>query len=296
MLEMKYKRVRSIAEASELAAKTRGAVHFLCGGTDLIVKSKAGKLKPATWIDVSKLPELKAIADRETHVYVGAGTTYRELEFSPLVQRELPALHQAVLEVGSPQIRALGTLGGNVGNASPAGDGIPPLYAYGAQIDLVGPQGTRTVTAETFFRGPGRTVLAPGEIIQGFRLPKRPGHRAAFLKLGPRRSLSIAKVSLALALELADGALANVRIGLGAVGPTVLRGLKAEKFLEGKRPTREVYEEAARLTREEVTPITDFRSTAGYRRAMSGALLVRALGRLCGDASEKRPGFDVDIR
>lgn len=296
MIDIKYKRARSLAEAQELATKARGGSYFLCGGTDLIVKSKAGKIKPSTWIDISKLPELKALDDREDHVYIGAATTYRQLEFSPVIRRDLPCLHQAVLEVGSPQIRALGTLGGNFANASPAGDGIPPFYAMSGQMVLAGPQGTREVSCESFFRGPGRTVLAPGEVIVGFKVPKWAGHRAQFLKLGPRRSLSIAKVSCALALEVVDGKMKNVRIGLGAVAPTVIRGLKAERFLEGKTPKNEVYEEACRLTQLEVTPLTDYRSTAEYRREMAGMLVKRALRTLCGDTAPLKPAFDVEIR
>ena len=296
MIDIKYKRARTIAEAHDMAAKARGNSMFLCGGTDLIVKSKAGKIKPSTWIDISKLAELKAIDEKEDHIYIGAATTYRQLEFSNVIKRELPCLLEAVLEVGSPQIRALGTLGGNFANASPAGDGIPPFYAMAGLVVLNGPQGERTVAAETFFRGVGRTVLAPGEVIQGFRVPRWAGHRATFLKLGPRRSLSIAKVSMALALEVTDGVMRNVRIGLGAVAPTVIRGLKAEKFLEGKVPKNEVYEEAARLTRLEVSPISDYRSTAEYRREMAGTLVKRALCTLCGDTAVSNADFDVEIR
>jgi CO/xanthine dehydrogenase FAD-binding subunit len=296
MLDVKYRRARTVAEAHELAAKARGGATFICGGTDLIVKMKAGKLRPATWIDISKLKELRSIEEREEEIYIGAATTYRALEFSPAIKRELPCLHQAVLEVGSPQIRALGTLGGNFANASPAGDGIPPFFAMAGQVVLTGPQGERTVAAESFFRGPGRTILAPGEVIQGFRVPRWAHHRAAFLKLGPRKSLSIAKVSLAIALQIQDGVIRNPRLGLGAVAPTVIRGLKAEKFLEGKAPKSEVYEEAARLTRQEVMPISDFRSTAEYRREMSGTLVARALATLCGDAAPRSRGWDVEIR
>lgn len=296
MIDVKYKRARSMVEAQELAGKARGNSFFLCGGTDLIVKSKVGRIKPATWIDISKLPELKGIEQKEDHVYIGAATTYRELEFSSIIRRQLPCIHQAVLEVGSPQIRALGSLGGNFANASPAGDGIPPFFAMNGQVVLSGPQGDRTVAAESFFRGPGRTILAPGEIIVGFKVPNWADHRATYLKLGPRRSLSIAKVSLALALEIQDNKMRNVRIGIGAVAPTVMRGLKAERFLEGKVPKAEVYEEACRLTQSEVSPISDFRSTAEYRREMAGMLVKRALRALCGDTSPLSSSFDVEIR
>lgn len=296
MINIKYQRARSLDEAHELAARAKGDSYFLCGGTDLIVKSKAGKIKPSTWIDISKLAELKAIQEKDDHIYIGAATTYRELEFAPVIRRELPCVWAAVVEVGSPQIRALGTLGGNFANASPAGDGIPPFYAMNGQVVITGPQGPRTVEAHAFFKGPGKSVLVPGEVIQGFRVPRWRGHSSTFIKLGPRKSLSIAKVSLAMALEVKDGLMTGVRIGFGAVGPTVLRGLKTEEFLEGKSAKKEVYEEAARLARLEVSPISDFRSTAEYRREMSGTLVKRALRQLCGDFGALKGNWDVEFR
>jgi xanthine dehydrogenase FAD-binding subunit len=282
MLEIKYRRARTLAEAIELSVKTKGPARYLAGGTDLIVKSKAGKPVNGTWIDVSRVPELAGIEDRGDHVLVGGNTPYFELERSKLVQEEFVALWQAVKEVGSPQIRALGTLGGNIANASPAADGVPPLYAFGASVLVVGPNGERRIAADDFTLGPGKCVLEPGEIVRAFELPRQAHHRSIFFKLGPRRSLAISKVNLAMALEMKDGCINDVRIGLGAVGPTVLRAPRAEGFLTGKRPTLDVCMEACRLARTEVHPISDFRSTAEYRREMAGTLVLRALTELTG--------------
>jgi CO/xanthine dehydrogenase FAD-binding subunit len=296
VLDIRYRRASSLAEAQDAAAKARGPLFFLAGGTDLVVRGRSGEIPAATWVDISRLPELAGIEEREEDFVLGAGTTYRALAASSLVRQHLPCLWQAIGQIGSPQIRALGTLGGNFGSASPAGDGIPPLLALDATVVLSGPGGERRVQAADFFLGPGRTVLAPGEVIVRFEVPRWRDHRSVFLKLASRRSFAVSKVSVALALELADGVIARARVALGAVAPTPLRARGTEAFLTGKRPARDVYDEAARLARSEVRPITDHRSTAPYRREMSGTLLSRAFESLCGEPPDRRRTWDVEIR
>jgi xanthine dehydrogenase FAD-binding subunit len=273
-------RVKSLQELSQRVIEIPGVKFFLAGGTDLIVKSTQGLIPESSWIDITGLEELQKIEARESEIFIGALVTHTQIEQSPLLQHYAPALVQGAASVGSQQIRNRGTIGGNLANASPAADTVPPLYALSAKVLVLGPSGEREVPIETFFVGPGKTVLVGGELILGVVIPKYAGIKGAYLKLGQRKALAIAKVSVAVSCLMQDAALQWVKIALGAVAPTVVRAVKVEAYLAGKQLNTEVIAQAEALALQEACPISDIRSSKDYRCRMQSVLLRRALKRL----------------
>lgn len=271
-------RPRSLEEALEILAQRPGEVRPVAGGTDLLVRARDGAVSRAALFDLTAVPDLRGIHERDGHLWIGARTTHTEMIESPLVARYAPALPAACAVIGGPQIRNRGTLGGNLANASPAADTVPALYAADAVVELVSVSDRRDVPVTQFFVGPGRTVLADDELILGVRIPRRPGVRAAFLRLGKRQAQAISKVSAAVALTFKGGRPDWVRIAFGAVAPTVIRAVQAERALmEGGPQGLARAREAAAV---EVRPIDDLRSTRDYRREMAVLLLDRAVRRL----------------
>lgn len=252
---------------------------LLAGGTDLLVKVRAGRADPSAFICLERIAELRGVRERETDLWIGACTSHAELIGHPLVERHLPVLHQALRGLGSPLIRRMGTLGGNLCTASPAGDTLPPLYVLDAVVELRSRSGMRHVPIKEFITGPGRTRLEPGEILAGVRVEKPAGRQVHhFEKVGQRKAMAIGLASMAARLRVSvDGVVESVRFAWGSVGPTVMTCPPAEALLAGKRPSREVFERAAALARTAVAPIDDVRASAEYRRTVSGNLLLRLL-------------------
>jgi carbon-monoxide dehydrogenase small subunit/xanthine dehydrogenase small subunit len=270
-----YYRPRNLEEALEILAQRPGEVRPVAGGTDVLVRAMDGRLDRGRLFDLTAVPDVKGIEVRGEHLWIGSGSTHTEMMESRLVQRYAPALPAACRVIGGPQIRNRGTLGGNLANASPAADTVPPLYAADATIELVSVSARREIPVAEFFTGPGRSVLEPDELILGVRVPIRPGVRGAFLRLGQRQAQAISKVSVAVAMTFKDGRPDWVRVALGAVAPTVVRAPLAETALlsggwEGLRQARAAVQ-------DEISPIDDLRSTREYRRAMAGVLLERAV-------------------
>jgi carbon-monoxide dehydrogenase small subunit/xanthine dehydrogenase small subunit len=270
-----YFRPQSLEEALEILAQRTGEVRPLAGGTDVLVKAKDGLVRRSALFDLTAVPELKGIEEKTDHVWIGAATTHTEMIESPALERWVPALPRACAVIGGPQIRNRGTLGGNLANASPAADTVPPLYAADAVVELVSVSSRRDVPIAELFTGPRQSVLAPDELIVGVRVPKRAGVRGTFLRLGQRQAQAISKVSLAAAMTFKNGRPDWVRVALGAVAPTVIRAPETEKALMGGG--YEALVKAKQAIVEEVRPIDDLRSSREYRRAMAAVLLERAV-------------------
>ena len=274
-------RPRTLEEAIEILAQRADEVRLLAGGTDILVQAKDGVVSRGALLDVSGILELHGIEERGGHLWIGAAATHTEMMASPAVARFAPALPAACAVLGGPQIRNRGTLGGNLANASPAADTVPPLYAADAVVEVVSVSSRREIPIDRFFTGPRRSVLARDEIIVGVRIPRREGVRGAFLRLGQRRAQAISKVSVAVGISFAeDGRLEWVRVALGAVAPTVVRAPRAEAALLAGGP--DALREARELVREEIAPIDDLRSTREYRRQMAGILFERAMRKATG--------------
>ena len=252
----------------------------LAGGTDLMVQM-TGEIgePPERVLDIWGLDELRGIAVERDALVIGALTTYTELRQSPLVPEFVPALEEAAATIGAAQIQNRGTLGGNVANASPAGDTLPVLLALGAEIVLGSAAGERTVAADDFWTGYRTTARRPDELVVRVRVPLASDRVVRFRKIGTRRAQAISKVVMALAWHATtdDGPWTDVRLALGSVAATTIRAAGAEAVLEGARPTRESADAAAAALMAELHPIDDVRSTADYRRTVAGRVLHRLI-------------------
>ena len=278
-VEFEYFEPRTLEEALRLLDEWGEDARVLAGGTDLLVQMKLRRVEPRCLINVKRLG-LRYIREEGEEVRIGALTRLRDLERSELIEREFPALHEAVRAMASVQVRNMATIGGNLCNASPAADTAPPLMVYGARLRLKSLRGERAVPVEEFFRGPGETVLERGEILVEVEAP-RPRGGSAFIKLS-RTAMDLAKVNVAVLVSLEGGVISAARIALGAVAPTPVRAREAERFLEGRAPTRENFRRAGEIASTEIRPITDLRSTAWYRREVSKVLVADALERAVG--------------
>jgi xanthine dehydrogenase small subunit len=271
--------VVSPATLSEaLALRTEGGWQPIAGGTDLMVQLEADVGEPPERIlDLSRLDELRGVSTDGYDVSIGALTTYTELRQSPLVSARLRALSEAAATVGAAQIQNRGTIGGNICNASPAGDTLPVLLAVDAVFECASPAGIREVPAREFWTGYRQTALRDDELLVRIRFAVDRSRRTRFRKVGTRAAQAISKVVLALSFRDDDGTWRDVRVALGSVAATTIRAVQTEAVLEGTRPGKAVADEAARVLASEISPIDDVRSTAGYRRSVSARVLHRLL-------------------
>ncbi len=285
----------SVAEACALLAKQDGEARLFAGGTDLFVKMKHRRATPRHLINIKGIEGLDHISHDETAgLRIGALCTAQAINDSPVISEKFPVLVQAAGLLGTTHIRNLGTIGGNLANASPSAEFAPPLLVLGASVEAAGIERTRSIPIDEFFLGPGKSALAADEMVTEIRVPVPPaGAEAIYLKHGLRR-MDVATASAA-ALLVADGRLiGEARIALGAVAPTPFRAGPAEAMLRGQAidgaaADGGLLEQAARRAEEQTEPIDDLRGTAEYRRKIIRLLvrqsLDRVLGRLTGEAS-----------
>lgn len=252
----------------------------IAGGTDLMVQL-AGEIgePPARLLDIWRLDELRGIAVEADALVIGALTTYTDIRRSPLVAEFMPVLAEAAATIGAAQIQNRGTIGGNVVNASPAGDTLPVLLALGAEFVLGSVRGERTVPADAFWTAYRTTARRDDELVARVRLPLASDRQVRFRKIGTRRAQAISKVVMALAWRTAAerGPWNDVRLALGSVAATPIRAAATEASLEGAMPTRETADRARDALEAELSPIDDVRSTAEYRRAVAGRVLHRLI-------------------
>ena len=259
---------QSLAEALELLGRFNGQTRVIAGGTDLMLKMKAGFESPATIINIKRLSELKGITYHDkTGLELGALTTLRELTRSPIILKHYPCLAQTAGLMASEQIRSFATVGGNLCNASPSADMAPPLIILGTTAHLTGPGGKRQLPLETFFLGPGRSALQNGELLEKVTVPPPQG-TALYIKHAPRAFMDIAVVGVGLRLEISGDICQAAQIVLAAVAPIPLRAGQAEAALTGYPLTAERINQAAQLAAEECSPIDDVRGSSWYRRRM----------------------------
>ncbi len=287
MQEVDFLRAETLDDLCRLLAETGGRV--IAGGTDVIVQMQHDRFPANGVVDASRIAALRFIESGGARVRIGALTTYADLLSSPLLREAAPALVQAAEKVGAPQTRTRGTLGGNLANASPAGDTLPPLLALDAQVHLVRHGGERTLPLRDVLIGPGKTCLMPGEVIHSISFARPPEPCGmVYLKLGNRNGMSIAVASAAALLALhPDGTIAQARIALGSVAPTVVRSPHAEAMLVDQVPTLPLFQAAARAVQDDIAPIGDVRASADYRRLTAQRLVARALDQACAAAQER---------
>jgi len=250
---------------------------ILAGGTNLLSYIKLGRVKEGLLIDITRLKELKQIEEKAEHITFGASLTIQDLIESPVLRKRLPGFFESLQLFGNPLIRAKATLGGNIADASPIADTAPILLVLDAVVNIASSRGERTVELARFFTGVGKTVLEPDEVLTSIKVPVHAESRTKMLKLGLRKGTACSVTSTAVRLEMADGTIQDLRVAMGGVAPTPLRAYSVEQALTGKRFSVDEIETHASLLRQDISPISDVRGTAEYRREVSVKLLKRAL-------------------
>lgn len=272
----------SLEQAAEYLQRP-GEVTILAGGTDLMPQSQGGRLKiKRTLMNIRHIPELNGIAINGDAIRIGALVTITEIMRSDLIKKHLPILIEACDHFASDQIRNAATIGGNVCNASPAGDLLVPLLVLDAEVELASkPNGSltrRRMPLSEFLVGPGKTRRAPAELLAGLRIGlPRANHYARFFKFGTRPALDISTISIGIAGVLNNGVLSDVRVAFGAVAPVPMRAPRTEQALEGMRLDPATIDAVAGVARDEVTPIDDIRATAWYRKELIHNITKRML-------------------
>ena len=268
---------RDMAEVWELLERYPAALVF-CGGTDALPRLRKGIIDPPALVCLERIADLRLLEERDGSFFLGAGVTHETLARDDRVRRRFPVLHQALRVLGSPPIRHMGTIGGNIVTASPAGDTLPPLYVLGAELEIHSAQGSRRTPIREFITGPGKTTLKAGEILTGVWLPPLDeGYNLSYYeKVGQRNALAISIVSMAAVLKInGSGFIEEARMAWGSVGPTVIRSDEIEHSVTGAPLSYEAMAQAAELVRNTVKPISDVRAGADYRRLVAGNLLHR---------------------
>jgi len=281
-----YVKPNSLGEVLHVLDELRGKkAHVLAGGTDLIPRLRDRSKQAEYVIDLAGAG-LNQLVFEKDHVRIGALVTFATLCQHPEVRKRVPAIAQAAVKVGAVQTRNLATIGGNLCEGVPSNDSAPALLVLDAKFRLQAKGKERLVAAEQFFLGPRRTLLVPGEILTEIIVPLQNDFKATFLRFGRRRAMSLSVVSAAAGVAVRDNQIATARIALGAVAPIPLRAHQAEQVLSGQKITPEVLAEVANMAAAEISPISDMRGSAEFRRRISAVLVRRALEKAIGQATE----------
>jgi xanthine dehydrogenase iron-sulfur cluster and FAD-binding subunit A len=261
-----YLEPASPEEAITLLAQYGNRARVLAGGTDLLVHMKMERIAPEAVISINRIRGLDRIAVQDGHLHIGARATIRAIGSDPHVQAHYAALADACASFSTTQVQTMGTVGGNLGNGSPASDSAPALIALGAEVEITGPDGKQCLPLEELFAGPGKTVLQDGELLTDVILPRpKIGTGSAFLKIS-RVAADIAKASGAVTIVRDSDHVVDCRMAFGSVAPTPMRTHNAEQILIGQIWRDELIEQAAECASTEISPIDDVRSSAWYRR------------------------------
>jgi CO/xanthine dehydrogenase FAD-binding subunit len=278
--KFEYHAPKSLPEALDLLAKYDGKARVFAGGTDLLVSMKRREVLPEHLISLKGIAELKGIRDGKERMKIGSLVTLGEIEHFKMIQDKFCALWDAVQVMASPQIRNLGTIGGNLCSAAPSADTAPPLIVSDASVEIISSKGKRKVLVENFFKGPEESVLKPGEILTQILIP-HPLEKSsgAYLKLMRRAAMDLGQVGVAvcLSLDLRKRTCRGARIALGAVGSTPIRALKAEQILLNKEINETVGKEAGKIAAQEANPRSSIRASKEYRKEMIEVLTKRAM-------------------
>lgn len=276
MKRFDYYQPQTLKEAFSLMEKLKGRAIYIAGGTDILVRIKQKASQPDALVSLRGISTLNNIS-RNGGLSLGSMTPFRDLERDPVIIRDYPALAQAVSLLANPQVRNVATVGGNLCNSAPSADSAPPLMVMDATLKLQGPGGEREVPIDDFFTGPGENCMEPVEALTEIQIPERADHTGmAFLKVG-RVAQDIAIVNAAAWVVMDKKKCGQCRLAVGAVAPTPLRLRNVEKVMEGEEVGPELLDRISKMVEQDVSPITDVRSTEEYRKIMSGVLIKRAI-------------------
>ena len=274
--EFEYLEPKTIEEAIFQLNTYGDKAKVIAGGTDIIVRMKTDMVHPEYLINIARIPALRYLI-HDKGLRIGALTSFQELQKWILIREKYTALFEAARSVSRTQIKNMGTVGGNLCNASPAADSAPPLLVLGGKVKLVGGGPERVVPLEDFYVGPGKTVLSPKELLVEVQLPEsKDGTGSAFLKV-VRVAADPAKLNVAVAIERENNVCRDCRIALGSVAPKPFRTIEAEDILKRKRLTMDLIEKTSKRASEEIQPITDIRSTVEYRREVTKVIVRDAI-------------------
>ena len=271
---------QKIEKALEILSRYREEIKVIAGGTDLLIQYYDRLYEVGTWLDLKNIKELKDIRINKNQMEIGAMVTHTQLEKSEDIKKYFPILSQAAADIGSPQIRNRGTIGGNIVNASPAGDLLAPLMAYDAQFKLLSLQKEALISAEEFFIGPKKTILEPAQLLTGIILPL-PSERTfgCWIKIGKRKALIIATITLALVVEMAEDnkTIKDVRTCLGSVAPTPIEIKEVKEKMIGKNFNQLDFNQLGQIVEDKISPIDDIRGTREYRKDVAKNIMINAL-------------------
>jgi carbon-monoxide dehydrogenase medium subunit len=274
---LRYIRPSSLEDVVSLMAGAQGKAAILAGGSDLLVRMKGGFIEPDLIIDIKAIDAMAQIRENDDGFVIGAAVPCAVLGENVSLRRAWPGVVEGANLIGSKQVQGRCTIVGNLCNASPAADSVPALVAAGAKALIRGPAGSRTIAVEAVPVGPGKTSLAPGEIVEAILLDKRPSHSGdAYQRFTPRTEMDIAVVSAAVNLTLDDqGVVKSARVALGAAAPTVLLVEEAAEILVGSRVDEGTLGRLAEACSAACRPIDDKRGTVEFRRKVAGVLAKR---------------------
>jgi len=275
-----YKTPKTLREACNLLQEMGDQARIIAGGTDLVIGLRNGSLNPQCLIDVTSIPELRKIDETDGMVSIGASVTHSEIASSSVIRQHGKVLSDAASMIGSPQIRNLGTIGGNIANASPAADTIPPLMVLDAVGKVVSKQGEREVPFFQLIEGPYETSLKPDELLVEVKFQKLyPDSKCSFVRLGRREAMAIARMSVAIVLEMEkeNGLMRDVRISVGSVTPTPNRMTDVEAMLRGRCLGDGLLQMAAKRVSEVMIHRTGIRHSTSYKKPVIEALFMRAM-------------------
>jgi CO/xanthine dehydrogenase FAD-binding subunit len=273
-----YKTPNTIEEAIELLWQAEGKAKVIAGGTDLVIGLRSGDYTPQSIIDITRIEGLRKIGEKNGTVSIGAAVTHSEIASSPLVKKYGKILSDAASEIGSPQIRNLGTIGGNIVNASPAADTIPPLMVLNAMGRVVSRGGEKEVLLSQLFKGPYETNLKPHELLVQITFQKLPPEtKISFVRLARRDAMAIARMNVAIILQIGKNRIEDVRIAVGSVTPTPQRMSEAETFLKGKLPDKRSLQKASLKVSEAMIQRSGIRTSTSYKKPVVEALFMRAM-------------------
>ena len=277
---MHYHRPQDINELQKLLQNANREYTILAGGTDLLVEMRQTPLPDdAHILDISGVTEINSIKEENDQLVLGALVTHQQLAESAAIQKFAPLLAGACCQVGSLQIRNRGTIGGNITNASPCADTVPPLIVLNAEVEILGPQGTRTTAIEEFFDKPYFPRIQKNEVVTRIRFSKLlPRQKSAFFKLGRRKALAISRINMAAVLQVDENnIITEVRLAPGSVFPAWRRVNEAEQFLIGKSAEKDNFEKAGQITSEKMIEISGRRWSTPYKEPVTAALVRRTL-------------------
>lgn len=278
-----YYNAATVEEAVNLLLAHPGA-RVISGGSDVLIKIREGKFAGTSLVCIRDIEEIKGIKKTDSgDIYIGAGTTFSHVTNDPVIQECIPVLGEAVDQVGGPQVRNIGTIGGNVCNGAVSADSAPTLFSLNALLHLADGKGGRVVPIHEFYLGPGRVDLKPGEILTHIEIPKEEyeGYHGHYVKYSMRNAMDIATLSCSV-VSLTDPenqVLKDVRITFGVAAPVPYRCRKTEEALKGMAIGEELYQKVEELVREEINPRDSWRASKAFRLQIGGEIAKRALKR-----------------